>query len=352
MIYFYVLSFFVILGLVLKKSKLVFVCLICTLFFLMTHFNAGNDLVNLEGTYDMSIPNADYFEKSFLFSLFLLYLKDVGCSFFVFRIICFILWATAVLTVIGKYSKYPTFVVACCTYFPLIAFGAQIRNGVAVSFVYWAIFFLLTKENVYGKLLFLCFIFLGGLIHSSVFIYAIGIFATIKVNYKILLRLCLIISLVSIFMIQSGLLSLLVSITIGDYYSEKYFTGIEGFDHHHLFLYPGILLNLFLSVNYRNRILRNIDTVGHKYVRFAGFVMRFNIIMLIALPLMIISLSFYRVYQYMFILTVILLTIACHFCNNRYRGQIDMLLYMCFYFCVTFYYHLWQGEFFIGFKSI
>lgn len=357
MIYLAALLFFIALGIYRGKSKLVMFGLFAIVMFISVNFHSGFDISNYQNTYEgMSVDYNNAEERSLLFSALMLLLKLGGLSFYHFRIFCFLLWGTAVFLLATRFSKYPTFVIACCAMFPVLSFASQLRNGVAAAFVLFAIYTLLRRRDKLGVFLYTVLIVIAGLFHYAAFIYLFGLLAYIRIPLPTLRTGVVTVLLVTLAIGASGIIQGLVADYVGPYYADKYLAGIEGFSPgHHVPLIIGIVLGCLFS-RWSYRVCRHhASRLGREKVFFARFVYRFSLLFLAAIPLLFLSSNFYRIFQNVFILPIISAANASsvYFVKKTmYQGVAFRLVFVAYYFYVTAFYAMWQGEFFSFYNSV
>lgn len=358
--FYLLITFFVItLGILFKNAKFVFVSLYLTLFIIAVNFWSGYDISNYQLNYDSEYLIGDSEDRSFIFAFFMAICKNAGLTFLQFRTICFLLWSTAILTVIRNFGRFPNFVFAACMIFPLLSFGSQMRNGVAVAFIYWSIFFLLRHHNKKGAILYILLVCLAGFIHNAAFIYLTGFLAITKLSTKTIRSFSILGMILLLVIVFSGSL-ISVFGYIGGEQADTYYGIIHLLNgaEFNILVHPpliiGIVINLMFSYLSVSHINKNRTYYTKNQLIFAEFTYRLNYILLTFVPLLFVSGSFYRIYQNLFILTVISLGNASstYIVQGKFQGHLLRGMFLLFYFCVTYYYCWWQGEFISLFNSI
>jgi len=376
--YFFVLVLLIAASFFKKNSKGLFYLLYFFIFFVAVSFKEGHDLSYFELGFDNSIfLDTDHDDKSLVFRIYGTFLKSIGLSFYQFRIVCFLIWSIPLFFFIRHFSKCSALVAGLCSMFPILVFASQIRNGVAMGFVYLAFFSLLKRSDLKGILLFVALICIGGLIHNSVFVYLLGLIA-VKPRPKVrpLFSVSLIIILFSSSIIGSGLLGVIVSELFGEYYANFYFSQLEPFVFGNIHYFIGLFINLWFCYQADIILRGNYGRVSSELIRFSTFVFRLNIVLIALTPLLLITLSFYRIYQNIFVLSVISVMNASLYChggrkkrvdNHREcsQGQLIVLRsgmrksgvyfrtgYALLYLIITFLYQYGQGTFFEFWNSV
>ena len=357
MIYLSILLVLIALGVYRGKSKLIMFGLLAVVMFISVNFHSGFDISNYQRTYEgMGLDYYNAEERSVLFSSLMLLLKMAGLTFYQFRIFCFLLWGTAIVLLANRFSKYPTFVIACCSMFPVLSFASQLRNGVAAAFVLFALYVLLRRRDKLGVILYTALIVVAGLIHYAAFIYLFGLLAYIRIPVSTLRTGVLIVLLVTLSIGASGILQGIVAAYVGPYYADKYLAGIEGFSPgHHVPLIIGIVLSCFFAEWSYRVCRRHASRLGREKVFFARFVFRFSLIFLAAIPLLFLTSNFYRIFQNIFILPIISAANASSVyfvAPKKHQGMAFRLVFVAFYFYVTAFYAMWQGEFLSFYNSV
>lgn len=349
MIYLVLFLALIVLGVMKKRSRLLIVLLYALLFIVSVHFTEGFDLKGYEMGYNqpfLDLDNDDLY-RSALFGSFTFFLKYLGLDFYQFRIVCFLLWSIPIYYFIICYSKFPTYVVAVSSIFPLITFASQIRNGAMVSFIYVGLYFLIKFRNNSSIIVFVVLVIIAGLIHNLAFAYLVGVLAVnekIKTNaiflYSIIFFLFFFISL------EFDILYGVVNQFFGRYYADFYFKKIDKFNLNFVPWLALLIVNIWFSAQANKIIIAN----GHymdRWTRFLStFTLRLNLILFAAFPLLLVSLAFFRIYQNVFILTVMSVANASS-CINQQRGKSFRFLYILFFILLTYRYYINQGSFFV-----
>lgn len=357
--YFIVVFILILIGAIRKQSKLVFWALYFVLFFVAVNFSEGRDLRVYENGYEQPFINVedDVMYRSTLWGFFMIFSNYIGLSFFYFRVLCFLIWSIPIFYFIKKHTKYPTWVAATALLFPLLQFSSQMRNGVAMAFVYLGLSILLSLNNSKGKWLFIAILAFAGLLHNGVYFYCLGILALFpKIKTKTLLFVVLLFVSTSVFLIESGLFSNVITVLFGDYYAARYFSDFEGlFYWKNIPLIIGIFINLWFTYRAANLSRRFSCIESTSTMDFSLFVLRFNIIMLAAIPLMSFSNHFFRIFQNAYILSIISIANASFVCRGDYslQGNILRKEYFMFYLLlVTGFFTMMDGGYVDFWSSI
>lgn len=340
------------LGLFFTKSKFVYALIFFSLCIISTHFQSGNDLLNLEESYSLESQNFNELEdRSLLFYGCLIYLNNLGLSFYYFRCIDFAIWGFAFYILTFYFSKRPNYALSCCFFLPLLTFASQMRNGLAAAFLYLAITCLfILKKRKYGIIAYVLLVIIAGLFHLLGFIYLLGLLALLPIEKEKLKRYVIYVSVAIFFIYNEGLFFYVIK---SDYYSQ-YGSGLE----YNWFLFVSLLLGIIMNYKFSlwsEKIIQcNKDYFSETSLEFTQFTNRFYLIFMIFLPLLLVNGSIYRIYQTIFVFTAISVTNASnvYFAGGKYQGSIFRMIYFCFYILVTAFYLQWQGEFVTFFNSI
>lgn len=354
MIFFILILIIIGLGLIFPKSKFVLALGFLLLFIVSTHFQAGNDISNLQDSFSASNVNSEEEERSLVFYSLFLYLNSVGFSFYQFRCIDFAIWGSAIYLLIIKYAKYPSYVISCCILFPALTFASQMRNGLSVAFFYFAIISLFnSKHKVSGIIAYILLIIVAGMFHYLGFVFLIGLVALLPISNHKLLKYILIICGLVFILYNGGILYYCVSL-FSPYYAENYFLGQGQSVLHFVFLTSGIIVNYKFSVFTALIIKRHKNEYTTQDIHFSEFVSRLNTLSFVFLPLLWTNGSIYRIYQNLFILTVVTVANASmtYISGERNQGYAFRFAYFCFFIFVSAFHIYWQGEFFTFFNSI
>lgn len=323
--------------------------------FLSTHYSGGNDITNIENSFYATNLNANTEERSLLFYSLLLWLNENNISFDQFRLIDCAIWGIPIYTAIYLFSRYKNFVASTCLLFPMLSFSSQIRNGMMIGFVYLAIIsLLLSKDRKYGITLYILFTIISGLFHYIGFLYLLGLIALFDFDPKKYYK-HVIIGTIALFVLYTS--ASLFSFVGGysSWYADAYLA--DGGEKKSWFLF--LVLSSFVLINYKwiekseYIIMQSSDIFNSPVINFTRFVTRLNFVFLPFIILILFNGSIFRIYQNLFILSVI--TISNASLANSYRngkGNNFRLLYFLFFILLTVFYNNWQGEFLSFFNSI
>lgn len=142
--------------------------------------------------------------------------------------------------------------------------------------------------------------------------------------------------------INSSMLFGFVANNFGDWNSQ-YFSELGSMGLTMFILVFGLVANLFFTNRFGKIIQRHPSYYNEYQLALAEYVSRINYIMLALVPLLFFSLSFYRIFQNLYILTAI--TSINAYCIPRKSRNEDLVLFLFIYAMITIYYNLWQGEF-------
>ena len=332
------------------KSKVLFFLLYGLLFIITVHIQFGNDINNIRESYEAGIITADGEERSALFTLLVYFFGQAGVPFYAFRVFQFLFWSIPITLFVRKFSLYPAIVFACCFFLPLSGFGCQIRNGLMTGILYWGFYALFSMKGRWGKVLFAFSVVVAGTMHYLAFVYFIVLLSFLPIRTQKLKSLSIIICVIEIILIKSGQLLGFVASNIGDYYVNNHLSNFGEINLTFVILAGGLIINCILSQQYSTHIHISEDYYDDRHVFFAKLVPRINYLLLALLPLLLLSGSFYRIFQNVFILTAIL---AFNAARVPRAGKLPAKIeYLIFYLLVAAYYLRWQGEFFSAIRSI
>ena len=352
MLYFLILVILIVFALGHRDSKPIFYILYSLLFIISVGTYGGYDIGYLENAYNNPWAADNSEDKSYVFDSYMLFLKSLGFSFSRFRIFNFLSWSIPIVLIIRKLCKDSAYVLALCFFFPLLSFSSQMRNGLAMSFIFWGVYFYLKKRNsIIGKISYMISLPLAFAVHSMTLAYVAGIVAfSRKISTSALFRVCSIIAVVFAFFISTGFLYFLALSILGEYYANTYFAEVEPFvlGNSHLFL--GIIINIWFLFQAENVERKNINKDDSIKYELTYFILRLNIVLLAISPLMLLSLSFYRIFQNIFFFSVICVANASNHRSPKTRALSN--IYVLFYFIVTLLYIAGQGEFLLGWDNI
>lgn len=342
MIYFFLYLISAIFSLLSKHSKIIGTILVCLLFIMTVFSQNGNDINNIKDLYEDNIVTADLLERSSLFVTVILYCSNAGITFTQFRILQFIIWFTCIFFFIKRFSKFPVLVLACCLIFPMCSFGAQFRNGIMVGFLYLALYCLFSLEKKKGIIAYCVIIALASLVHSLALIYYSLLFVMIPIERKKFSIYCFLGFIAMAIAIKSSMLLGFVANNFGDW-SSQYFSELGSMGLTMFILVFGLVANLFFTNRFGKIIQRNPSYYNDHQLALAEYATRINYVLLALVPLLFCSLSFYRIFQNLYILTAIISINS--YCVQRKSRNKDLALFLFIYAMITIYYNKWQGEF-------
>lgn len=352
MFFFLIIVTFILLSLGHKESRPLLYILYFLLFIVSVGVSGGNDVMNDEIHFDNPFAGTDSEDRSYVYEIYMMFIRSLGLDFLQFRIVNFFIWSIPLLCLLFKYSRYPVYVFALCFFFPILTFASQMRNGTAMSFLYWGLYLYFTnnKKLLGGIGLAVC-LFIACVIHSVSYVYFVCFIAlSRKIGTVFLLRVCTIVAALFFFFISSGLLYEIVALLFSEYYANFYFNEIEPFSFGNSNVFVGILINIWFTYKAAQIQELNNNKMDNMYISFSHFVLRLNILLLAFCPLMLISLTFYRIYQNVYFLSA--MSVANAAAYNLGKGKTMSNLYVVFYFIVTFFYIYGQGEFLLGWDNL
>lgn len=334
------------LGVICKKSWIVFLLIYILLYIVALYSGKGFDLGNLSNTYDMTFVQDKAEERSLVFYSVMLAFNEAGFSFFEFRVINLLIWSLITLLLIVTFAKYRTYVFACVTFFPLLTFASQMRNGLGAAFFYLSVYFLLKAKNKMKIAFFVFFILLAVAIHYLFIVYLLVLIAYYSKWEKVkLLRISIVVMLLFGVLFQSGILSSFISAYLGDYYSDYFSGGARFYVFLHFPLIIGLFLNSFFTNMCDNYVSRNMSLFSEKDIMVVHFVSKLNIVFFCIIPLLFVSGSFFRLFQNIYIFSVISIAItSSHYVvQGKNEGGVLRLTYALFYMIIGLFYYYWQG---------
>lgn len=355
MIFFIFILFIIALGLTFPKSKFVLALGFFLLFVVSTHFQAGNDISNIQTSFSQLDLNNEAEDRSLVFYSTLLYLNSVGFSFFQVRCLDFIIWASAISILIVKFTKLPSYVIACSILFPILSFASQMRNGLSAAFFYFGLIFLFNRKyKLLGLITFILFIFVAVVFHYLGIVYLFCLIALLPISNSKLIKYVVTISILTFILYNGGVLYNAVSY-FSPYYANQYFTSSEPQSYFLVIcLILGIVINYRFTIYAKDIIERHKSKYSCQDIYFSIFVSRVNLLSFIFFPLLFINGSIYRIYQTLFILSIISIANASTSYISRDINQSSAFrfLYFSFFMIVSIFYFNWQGEFLTFFNSI
>lgn len=352
MIYFILLCIAIGMSLFFRKSKVLLLCIFALMYVIALYSGQGNDLSNLNDSFDLDRVGNEATDRSLVFYTVMYFFNDAGYSFEEFRIIHFIIINLMVFLLTSSLTKDCTFVIACCAFFPLLTFCSQMRNGLGAALLYLAFFFLFSVNHKGVKTtLFLLLIILASTIHYLFCIYVIALIPLSKWNTRKVFRRSIFILVVLLVLIFAGRISFVYAI-LGDWYSQ-YFTSIEFSLTLHIPLISLICMNTYFTYLCEEYVVHK-PFFSNKEKDIVSYISRMNISFLSLLPLLFMSGSFFRIYQNLFLLSAVAITITAsrYYVKGQQQGLYLRALYLIYYLSLTIFYNHWQGEFLTTIRSI
>lgn len=333
------------------KSKFLMFLLFLLLLIISVFVQVGYDINNYRESY--SVLYTDLEERSALFSGLMIMSHGLGLNFSFFRLLCFLIWGLVIFTFVRRYSQLPNYTLVCCFLFPMLTFSSQIRNGVAVGFIYMALSFLFAGRRFWNIFFFTVFLLIATAFHKLSFLYFVCLIAIFPIGTRKLLN----ISLFTVFIVTIALFTgffqtFLRKLSPDNYYVANY-VGRPQFD---VMLIAVLFFIVFFYTYLSGRsysLCRISSHLKQKQKVFSAIVYRINIIFLAFLPLLFISGSFFRIFQNLILLSAISVTNASTITKLvPYNGQYDRFFYFLFFIMASFFYLTWQGGFFEAMNSI
>ena len=259
--------------------------------------------------------NADYFLYEFdynnynilkisepFFRLILKTFNDLGFSYSQFRFIIIMLMILSYFFVVKKLTPNTTNVIMLYTIFPFCINITQLRFAMALPFLYVGIYLLLKNKernlkNIIGYVL--CII-LGGLIHTSIFLFILFLIPIIfKKNWKKILIVLLVISILFVF--TSSVLSIVGNNLITkkiNFVLKRSTEGTNGVIRTHLgtFVKCSIWLAIYFVIHeYMKRKIYKYMNERDKFIDDSIF--KFNICSIVFLPWIFYVTDLCRLYE-------------------------------------------------------
>ena len=352
MIYFYLLCFAVLLGVVFSKSKIILACIIALIYIIVMYSGQGNDLSNLNDSFDLNRVANDAGDRSIVFYSLLYAFNEAGYSFFQFRVFHFVFFIIALLLLTMRLTKESTYVVACCALFPILSFGSQMRNGLGVAFLFLGFFFLLVIKKKYIRYpLFVLFTLFATTIHYIFIVYLLALLPFVNWKREALLKRSFMAMFVLFIMVFAGKFAGIIGF-MGDWYS-RYAEGVDFSIRLQIPLMILIGINTAFICKCEDYVARNSSfSLNEKSIVI--YVSRLNIVFLSLIPLLFMSGSFFRIYQNITFFSAIAIAItgSRYFVKGMNQGGYLKGVYFVFYLFYTVFYIHWQGEFFVAMRSI
>lgn len=326
---YFIAGFLAILGLIMKKTKVIY-GVIFTFMWMLFGWNLWNaDYYGYEQTYySIGIYNGfnDYFNQFEVgYRLFSKFMFSIGLDYNQFLIIYSLIGLLLIGSTIIKYTSKPTYVLALYFIYPFLMDIVQIRNFMAMAIIIYGIRYLFSSKKS-DQFLYICFVLLAASFQSVGLFYLILLLAKIE-NLKKLIKWVVLITLFLIlflFIIKSGYpIPIIGSVS---YFSSKtsFITRLA----YLIYFIIGFRLAKFSYTVMNSKNLIGDSKNSSKEDSMVKIIYKMNIIILCVYPLLFFSVDFIRLYRNIFPINYILFSIALTKSKKNYLFQIVILAFV------------------------
>lgn len=225
-------SVFVILNLIIKKNKFLFILLMFWMWTIMS-FTVG---IADEQIYISRYTHPDLWNGSteFVYSLIIRICNSFGLNFLQFKMLITFIQLSLIFSTVWKYSRYPNIVACLYMVYPFSLNVAQMRNALAVSVFIYSIRFLLEKDSdiilkpnfTKNDIKYIVSIFIASSIHFASILWIVLILAK-KMSLRSSIIFTFLVNLFIIYVLTPNTILSLLSITgsrdrLGSYLTIEY----------------------------------------------------------------------------------------------------------------------------------
>ncbi|OMF21227.1 EpsG family protein [Paenibacillus sp. FSL H8-0259] len=320
---YFIAGILAVLGLKVKKSKILFVVLFSFMWMLFGWNTWNADYYGYQQTY-YSIGSYnifyEYFEQFEIgYRYFSRFLFSLGVDYDTFLIVYSLIGLLLIGSTIIKFTSKPGYVLALYFIYPFLMDIVQIRNFMAMALIIYGVRYLFSSKKV-DLIKYVFFVFLAASFQSAGLFYLILLFAKMKsvkklVNWVTLITAFLVFML---FLMKSGYsVPFLGSVS---YFSTK--TSIITRIGYFFYFIIGFQLVRFsyekIKDNIHEKELNNLSTQkDHTIIKMADVIYKVNIIILSVYPLLFFSVDFIRLYRNILPISYILFSIAVSQSRNK-----------------------------------
>jgi len=303
------------------------------------------------------------YERKGLISNVFLFFKSLGLSFQQSRVFLYLFYISMPVYWICKNTKNINVAFAMTMILPGITMGIQLRNSIAITFIYLGLLILYNKSlNTVVKIALYCLcVYVGVQFHQSMFFYLLFILLLLDMKEKTIAKLSFA-SLTICTVFYSTLKSRLLSLFNFDLHVTEWLSLEVSWSLSSLFwaVFRITLLmiiiwltrmNIFEWFRYKGFAEENDDGHGARYMNFTLKITR---ILPIMLPPILLSGSFFRLVQ--FIMPILIIAYSKN--TDRFDSLITLktsvyrFAYPLVIMLVFVYYSWWQGDIFNYLNSL
>ncbi|WP_281164544.1 EpsG family protein [Liquorilactobacillus sicerae] len=303
---FAIMLFFIIIGFLLKKPKIIF--FVDTIFLSILTSSSTNvpDFLSYYSIY-YNIKKDFYYETGSGWYYLCLMGRSLGIGYAQFKgILVFISLVLIYVTLLYFYKKDNNFIWSLYLLYPALIDCIQIRFFIAAAIGIFAIIFL-SKDNLKGYLMFIVLIAFAGTIHSSVLFFILLLFVNIvdKLSKSKLFIIILVVVSATIYFSTIGEKILESAISIfANMRQQSYLVSNNNMSTIEFMVYFIIIISFVLFSMYMklNFFKLNPNMYSKKLDRLFSIIFFFNIMTLLLLPMLKFSSDFIRIQRPVWIL--------------------------------------------------
>ena len=343
----YILSIlFISMGFIKQNSKII-AFLLFALLWVMFGWSSGNaDYANYERGYSWAHGALRFNTElgtQLLYKLFIL----AGLEYRHYIIIISLIGLLLIFKTIKTYTNNIAFVLALYFLFPFIIDVVQARNFLTMSIVLYATHYLI-QEKRRGTLKFVILVLLASTIHYSALFYLLFLLVK-KRSLRSLTLLSLLVTSIGLILSYTNLIPLLVKQFIPPekvhhWFSNRFNWGILIAILIYAFSYFFIYY-AYLKIKSKTETEGQlaVNDTSNNNLRFARAVYKINMVLLMAFPLYVFNMIFFRLYRNILILNFILYAICLY--NLEPKSKEKLLFGFCivlFTVCLSIYFTMYS----------
>jgi len=340
-----------------KKSSKIVSALLLILMWVLYGWNTGNaDYMSYNiGYYYNAVSNINW-SKEVGFQLLCKLFYKFGLQYNQFLVIISIIGLVLITSTVRRYTKNVAFILAIYFIFPFMLDVVQVKNFMAMAIVVFALRFLIEKKK-WGKVKYIILVMFASTLHYVALFYFLFLLTEVR-NAKRLIYFSLAAASIGVVISYTDLIPQIVAVITPNAEVYSWFTarmnlGIIII----LLVYAGTLFLVYYAykriknaeIQYSEKNIVNAGKgdlkksfikpnheayrVANINMSFVNFVYKMNIIFLLALPLYVFNMTFFRINRNMSIINYILFSIFLF--NVKYDRREKLLFGSLVFFYVV-----------------
>lgn len=287
--------------------------------------------------YEFRYTHDLYGDLPILFRLIFGFLTDHNATFYAFKLFYALFALGTIYFIYSKYNQYVALAYAFAFIFPLGSFNGQIRNGISVVIVLFAILYLIKSNSKYSYANYFILILIASLIHKSSLFFLLVILAKIKFKREQYIAATLMAVIFIFIAYPTGLLYSVASLVTNDYRVLQWLEPVRKNGMRYvLILTAEELAGIFLT-HLSKRIISSTGDISNDdskknisvlTAHESDIILKINYLLLPLIPLYNITNAFFRLYKYVMIINYIPICQAIY-TGKRKRYLLILVLAYC-----------------------